>query len=428
MSNFFFSDKQSKTNKSNNTSYSVFDKCATHTESRDFKQGVSFRCRPFEYGITYHNDDFVQDFVIYNGSLYMCLAESVTASPSESTDWLLVLNSGPQGEQGPQGIQGEMGPQGPQGIQGSQGEPGAIGPQGPQGEQGEQGPMGLQGEQGIPGEKGQDGTSVLILGSKQSESELPTENNTTGDSYIINGDLYIWDGSKWDNVGGIQGTKGDPGEPGEDGITPQLKIENDYWYVSYDGGSTWIELNKAIEQVPTPEFQINDEGHLIVTLSNELIDLGKVVGDDGVDGKDGADGEDGADGVIGHDGIGITNISRPENTGVAGQTDTYIIHLSDGSEYSFDVSNGNDGNHISFGNGEPENIIEINSELEYIFNPCGYIEEENISKIIGNNGDVYINLLTGDVFEYEQQWVLKGSFQNQTPVDDVNLDWEDIGF
>lgn len=380
MSNFFFSDKQSKTNKSNNTSYSVFDKCTTHTESRDFKQGVSFRCRPFEYGITYHNDDFVQDFVIYNGSLYMCLAESVTASPSESTDWLLVLNSGPQGEQG------------------------------------EQGPMGLQGEQGIPGEKGQDGTSVLILGSKQSESELPAENNTTGDSYIINGDLYIWDGSKWDNVGGIQGTKGDPGEPGEDGITPQLKIENDYWYVSYDSGSTWIELNKAIEQVPIPEFQINDEGHLIVTLSNELIDLGKVVG------------ADGADGVIGHDGIGIINISSPENTGIAGQTDTYIIHLSDGSEYSFDVSNGNDGNHISFGNGEPENIIEINSDLEYIFNPCGYIEEENISKIIGNNGDVYINLLTGDVFEYEQQWVLKGSFQNQTPVDDVNLDWEDIGF
>ena len=26
---------------------------------------------------------------------------------------------------------------------------------------------------------------------------------------------------------------------GKDGITPLLKIENDYWYVSYDEGQTW---------------------------------------------------------------------------------------------------------------------------------------------------------------------------------------------
>ena len=32
---------------------------------------------------------------------------------------------------------------------------------------------------------------------------------------------------------------------GKNGITPQLKIENDYWYVSYDNGSTWTILGKA---------------------------------------------------------------------------------------------------------------------------------------------------------------------------------------
>ncbi|MBO5803816.1 MAG: hypothetical protein J6R25_01895, partial [Bacteroidales bacterium] len=32
---------------------------------------------------------------------------------------------------------------------------------------------------------------------------------------------------------------------GEDGITPQLKIEDDYWYVSYDNGITWERLGKA---------------------------------------------------------------------------------------------------------------------------------------------------------------------------------------
>ena len=49
-------------------------------------------------------------------------------------------------------------------------------------------------------------------------------------------------------VNGIDGTDGSNGEDGTngvDGITPRLKIENDYWYVSYDEGSTWMELGKA---------------------------------------------------------------------------------------------------------------------------------------------------------------------------------------
>ncbi len=35
------------------------------------------------------------------------------------------------------------------------------------------------------------------------------------------------------------------GVNGTDGITPQLKIEDDYWYVSYDNGATWEKLGKA---------------------------------------------------------------------------------------------------------------------------------------------------------------------------------------
>lgn len=49
-------------------------------------------------------------------------------------------------------------------------------------------------------------------------------------------------------VNGIDGTDGSNGQDGTngvDGITPRLKIENDYWYVSYDEGATWIELGKA---------------------------------------------------------------------------------------------------------------------------------------------------------------------------------------
>jgi len=68
-----------------------------------------------------------------------------------------------------------------------------------------------------------------------------------------------------DGEDGIDGADGVDGLDGQDGITPQLKIENDYWYVSYDEGKTWIQLGKA-------------------------------KGEDGKDGKDGADGENGKDG------------------------------------------------------------------------------------------------------------------------------------
>ena len=44
---------------------------------------------------------------------------------------------------------------------------------------------------------------------------------------------------------GDDGQDGKPGEDGKDGITPQLKIENEYWYISYDNGASWTQLGKA---------------------------------------------------------------------------------------------------------------------------------------------------------------------------------------
>ncbi len=44
---------------------------------------------------------------------------------------------------------------------------------------------------------------------------------------------------------GQDGTNGKDGNDGADGITPRLKIENGYWYISYDNGATWTELGKA---------------------------------------------------------------------------------------------------------------------------------------------------------------------------------------
>ena len=44
---------------------------------------------------------------------------------------------------------------------------------------------------------------------------------------------------------GEDGQDGKPGEDGKDGITPQLKIEDGYWYISYNDGASWTQLGKA---------------------------------------------------------------------------------------------------------------------------------------------------------------------------------------
>jgi hypothetical protein len=51
---------------------------------------------------------------------------------------------------------------------------------------------------------------------------------------------------------GDKGDQGETGQPGADGatgpagVTPLLKIEEGYWYVSYDDGVEWTRLDKAV--------------------------------------------------------------------------------------------------------------------------------------------------------------------------------------
>ena len=44
---------------------------------------------------------------------------------------------------------------------------------------------------------------------------------------------------------GSAGNDGSEGSAGKDGITPQLKIKLNYWYISYDNGATWERLGPA---------------------------------------------------------------------------------------------------------------------------------------------------------------------------------------
>lgn len=89
---------------------------------------------------------------------------------------------------------------------------------------------------------------------------------------------------------GADGKDGANGADGRDGITPVLKIEDNYWFISYDNGGSWTKLGKATGEngrdgVDGKDGKDGENGR------------------DGVDGKDGKDGENGRDGVDGKDGI-----------------------------------------------------------------------------------------------------------------------------
>ena len=92
-----------------------------------------------------------------------------------------------------------------------------MGPQGatgPQGAAGSSGPTGPQGPQGPPGH------STTIRGSVPDPSQLPPSANE-GDAYIDDstGDLWVWNGSSWQNVGEIMGPPGPIGPTGPGGPT-----------------------------------------------------------------------------------------------------------------------------------------------------------------------------------------------------------------
>ena len=86
------------------------------------------------------------------------------------------------------------------------------------------------GQDGKNGADGKDG-STPVIGVTQ---------DTDGVYYWTLNDEWLLD----DN-GNKLPVSGKDGQNGADGTMPQLKIEEGYWYVSYDNGVTWIQLGKA---------------------------------------------------------------------------------------------------------------------------------------------------------------------------------------
>jgi len=100
----------------------------------------------------------------------------------------------------------------------------SVGPQGPTGPTstvpgptGPTGAVGFTGPTGPTGAPGRDGSGVTIIDTLANTGLLPSSGNTIGDAYVIDGDLYVWTGSAWQNVGAIRGPTGPTGPTGQRG-------------------------------------------------------------------------------------------------------------------------------------------------------------------------------------------------------------------
>ena len=209
----------------------------------------------------------------------------VTYSDDETVDLGKVTGDkgadGTDGKDGRDGIDGEQGPKGDKGDKGETGAAGQDGKDGEQGPKGDKGDTGAAGKDGVDGQDGKDGV----------------------------------DGR--DGKQGPKGDKGDTGAAGKDGVDGQ------------DGKD-----GRGVKS-----FEVNDEGHLMVTYSDgETVDLGKVTGD-ATDGKNGVDGHDGKDG---ENGRGIANLEVNEDGElIATYTDGETQNL--GRVVGADGADGTDG-------------------------------------------------------------------------------------
>lgn len=98
---------------------------------------------------------------------------------------------------------------------------------------------GQDGQDGKPGQDGQpgkDGYTPVISARQDSDGIW---------YWTLDGEWMTDENGQRIKAVGTDGQTGQDGQPGKDAITPQLKIEDGYWFVSYDNGDSWHQIGKA---------------------------------------------------------------------------------------------------------------------------------------------------------------------------------------
>lgn len=273
--------------------------------SRDFYKGTSFKMAgEWITNTHYFNDEYIVDFVSFEGALLSCVRSHTSSSLNmpelvRENDKIIGIKPNLFWAFVMAGVEGPAGkvwvPEINNGIlswKESNTSPSSTP---------------IENLKGEPGD-------TPIVGIKKD-----TLNNTYYWTVSINGESPRWildeNGQKISAQGlkgdpGKNGTDGKPGKNGADGITPEFKIENDYWFVSYDNGTNWTQLGKAKgdrgatgekgKDAIQPKFRIS-LGNWEVSYDKGINweKVGRATGDKGHPGKDGVDGRAGKDGKDG---------------------------------------------------------------------------------------------------------------------------------
>ena len=119
---------------------------------------------------------------------------------------------------------------------------------------GQDGAPGQDGQDGAPGQDGKDAAAPQI-GVQEIDGVL---------YWTVNGALLKLNGENIRVTGndGQDGAPGQDGQDGKDGITPQFKVEEGKWYISFDG-EVWSEVGSAVTEVKSVvTVETTDEAYI----------------------------------------------------------------------------------------------------------------------------------------------------------------------
>lgn len=224
--------------------------------------------------------------------------------------------------------------------------------------------------------KGADGTSITIKDDLVSTDELPSSNQTIGDCYLINGNLWVYTNSSDEGaINGFIDAGNIQGPAGKNGKEVELQVADDCIQWKYNSDITWTNL---------------------ISLSD-------------------------LKGAQGENGVSITDISFTSSTGgdmagIAGATDTYTITLSNETETMFNVTNGTgfSGNYEDLSNKPSIPIVtnDLTNELKTQYDEAYELKHTHSNKDVLDklsdtdgaliyNGDIIYKVWSGTKEEYD---------------------------
>ena len=131
---------------------------------------------------------------------------------------------------------------------------------------GQDGAPGQDGQDGAPGQDGKDAAAPQI-GVQEIDGVL---------YWTVNGELLKFNGENIRVTGndGQDGAPGQDGQDGKDGITPQFKVEEGKWYISFDG-EVWSEVGSAVTEVKSVVTVENTDEAYIFHIDDTTISIPK---------------------------------------------------------------------------------------------------------------------------------------------------------